>query len=193
VASRRAAVAIFLGLLLGAGCGSATNEADDGGSTSVGEPACAPFEGGTQSRTGGQPTGTMLLTDVTAAAEKCADRIAFDFRPDRSETPGYRVEYRPAEDAQTEDGSGNHVDVEGSAFLVVRMEPAATADLSGEDVKMTYTGPRRFAATGAKHATEVVKIGDFEGVVTWTIGLDERRPFRLVTSGSPPRLVVEIG
>jgi hypothetical protein len=135
----------------------------------------------------------MLLTGVTAAGERCADRIAFDFREDRSEAPGYRVEYRPAEDAQMEDGSGNHVAVDGSAFLVVRLEPAATADLSGEDVKMTYTGPRRVGAEGAKHVREVVKIGDFEGVVTWTIGLDERRPFRVVTSGSPPRLVVEIG
>jgi hypothetical protein len=39
----------------------------------------------------------------------------------------------------------------------------------------------------------VVKTGDFESVLTWTIGLDEKRPFKVVTSDSPPRLALEIG
>ena len=35
------------------------------------------------------------------------------------------------------------VEVEGTAFLQIRMEPAASADLSGEEVVRTYTGPDR--------------------------------------------------
>lgn len=40
---------------------------------------------------------------------------------------------------------------------------------------------------------EVVKTGDFESVLTWTIGLSEKRPFEVITSESPPRLTIEIG
>jgi hypothetical protein len=36
----------------------------------------------------------------------------------------------------------------------------------------------------------VVKTGDFESVVTWVIGLDEKVPFR--TNASDSQLVVEL-
>ena len=36
----------------------------------------------------------------------------------------------------------------------------------------------------------MVKTGDFESVVTWVIGLDEKRPF--TTDASESQLVVEI-
>ena len=80
---------------------------------------------------------------------------------------------RPAAEAQTEDGSGKHIDIAGKAFLVVRFEPAATADLSSEKLDVTYKGPRTFRPTGTTHVKQVTKIGDFEGVLTWTIGLSQ--------------------
>lgn len=183
---------VVLGVLLVAGCGGSTKKSA-GTTSGAGGEACAPLEGGgTAVRSGPKPSGTMLLTDVKAEKEVCADRITFDFRRDRPEKPGFRIEYRPADEAQTEDGSGTHIAVDGTAFLVVRFEPAATADLSGDQLKFTYTGPRRVPAPGARHVREVVKVGDFESVLTWTIGLDEQRPFKVTTSDSPPRLVIEI-
>jgi hypothetical protein len=180
-------------VVLLAGCGSSTENKSGGASTSVGKETCAPLEGGgSGARTNPKPSGTMLLTDVKAETEVCADRVTFDFKPDLADKPGFRIEYRPAAEAQTEDGSGNHIAVDGTAFLVVRFEPAATADLSGDQLKFTYTGPRRVPAPGARHVREVVKTGDFESVLTWTIGLDENRSFRVSTSDSPPRLVIEI-
>jgi hypothetical protein len=50
-----------------------------------------------------------------------------------------------------------------------------TAKIDGEQVNKTYTGPRRLPGTDP--ITEVVKTGDFEGVVTWVIGLDSKRSF----------------
>jgi hypothetical protein len=44
--------------------------------------------------------------------------------------------------------------------------------------------------TGTAPIEEVVKTGDFEGVVTWVIGLDRKRPF--TTASSDSALVVEI-
>ncbi len=178
-------------MFLLAGCGS--SKTTEGSPTaSVGEPACAPLEHQSAVAGGGHPSGTTLLSGLTTAREPCADRVAFEFEPG-TETPGYRVEYRPAAEAQTEDGSGNHIAVDGSAFLVVRLEPAATADLSGEQLRFTYKGPRRVPGEGTRYVREVVKTGDFEAVLTWVIGLTEERPFKVLTSTSPPRLVVEIG
>jgi hypothetical protein len=107
--------------------------------------------------------------------------------------PGFRIGYAPAAAAQTEDGSGRRVPVDGSAFLVVRLEPAATAKASGEGLEFTYDGPRRLPLAGGHAVREVVKTGDFEAVVSWTVGLDRRRPFRVVSSASPPRVTVEVG
>jgi hypothetical protein len=62
----------------------------------------------------------------------------------------------------------------------------------GDELVRTYTGPKRLAPPEDAHfVRELVKSGDFEAVVTWVIGLDERRPF--TTRVADSRLVVEIG
>jgi hypothetical protein len=63
-----------------------------------------------------------------------------------------------------------------------------TAKIDGDQLTKTYTGPRRLS--GTEPITEVVKTGDFEGVITWVIGLDQKRPF--TTEASDSQLVVEI-
>ena len=37
----------------------------------------------------------------------------------------------------------------------------------------------------ANHVTEIVETGDFEGVLTWVIGLDAKRPFTVEATGTP--------
>jgi hypothetical protein len=183
--------ALLVGLVLLAGCGGSSGKKSGATTSSIGTAACAPLEGGgTGVRTNPKPSETMLLTQVAVATEVCADRVTFTFRPDRAEEPGFRIEYRPAAEAQTEDGSGNHIAVAGSAFLVVRFDPAATADLSGDQLKFTYRGPRRITTPGGRHVQEVVKVSDFEAALTWTIGLDEKRSFKATASNS--RLEIEI-
>ena len=188
--------ALLAVLLIVAGCGGSTTPTattQPAGSTTA--EACPPNAGagtGPQSSSG-KPSDTMLLTAVKVDSDTCSDRVVFDFRPDSAEKPGFRVEYRPAEEAQTEDASGRHIPVAGKAFLVVRFEPAATADLSGAKVERTYTGPRRLQPAGTRFVREIVKTGDFEAVLTWTIGLSEQRPFTVTSFGSPPRLTIEIG
>ena len=54
----------------------------------------------------------------------------------------------------------------------------------------TYTGPRRVTAAGTRFIREVVKTGDFENTVTWVIGLDEKRPYRVMSSGT--QIVVDV-
>jgi hypothetical protein len=185
----RQAAVLALVLVVAAGCGKSSAKQQTG---TTSPSACPPFTETTtpKSGTAKPPAQTMLLTDVKIAAETCADRAAFTFRPGPTAL-GYRIGYRPAAEAQTEDGSGKHVDIAGKAFLVVRFEPAATADLSSEKLDVTYKGPRTFRPTGTKYVKQVTKIGDFEGVLTWTIGLSQERPFKV--SSSPPGLTIEIG
>jgi hypothetical protein len=181
----RAVLAILLALVV-AGCGSEKQQA--GGTTSE----CQPLAGGgTTSRSGPGPAETMYLTNVTVETLDCADRVVFDFGKDQPQTPGYLVAYQPGSTAKIEDGSGNSIEIAGSAFLVVKLQPAATAEITGEKLKLTYTGPRRFTPGGSRHVSEVVKTGDFEAVVTWVIGLDDQRPFAAKSTDS--QLIVDIG
>jgi hypothetical protein len=173
-----AAVALLL-----AGCGGGGNESA--------APSCDQPSGTSTQPQSGTAAGSDLtfLTGVQFEPQECVDRLTFDFRQDAGR-PGYRVQYLPADRALIEDGSGNPVKVDGSAYLVVRLEPSVTADTSGDQLVFTYKGPRRIEATGGRDVREIVKSGDFEAVVTWVVGLGEKRPFKVTTTDS--RLVVDV-
>lgn len=131
------------------------------------------------------------LTAVRAAAspdQAGGSRVVFEFD---SVVPGYRIDYvqRPV----TEDGSGDEVAVTGAALLEVRFENAAGARLEGEKVILTYTGPDRVKAGDGGAVIEVVDAGDFEGLVTWVVGLRQRVPALSVsTLTGPSRLVIDV-
>ena len=119
-------------------------------------------------------TETLYLTHVALKSEDCISTVSFELEPE-AQVLGYDVSYQPADTAKIEDGSGNPVEIAGNAFLVVKLTPAMTAKIDGDQVTKTYTGPKRLPGTDP--ITEVVKTGDFEGVVTWVIGLDRELPF----------------
>jgi hypothetical protein len=37
-----------------------------------------------------------------------------------------------------------------------------------------------------------VRTGDFEAVLTWVAGLEDRAPFRVIRLSGPPRIVVDV-
>jgi hypothetical protein len=133
-----------------------------------------------------QPPPVALLTDVRATASDAGDRVVFAFR-----SPPERVSarYVGASDL-VEDGSGARVAVAGSAFLVVRFEPASGFDLSQPPGELTYHGPRRFTPEGTRVVREVVRLGDFEAVLTWAIGLSERRSYTIERHGD--RVILQL-
>ncbi|MGY2003713.1 AMIN-like domain-containing (lipo)protein [Blastococcus sp. SYSU DS1024] len=134
---------------------------------------------------GGTPA---YLTDVRAAGHEDFDRFVLEFEGE--EVPSYRVGY--VEPPITEDGSGRQVGVAGSAFLEVRVSPASGVDLSGDEPRETYPGRDQITAPGGQVIAEAVKTGDFEAMLTWTIGLEERVPFGVTTFSDPARLVVDV-
>jgi hypothetical protein len=130
-----------------------------------------------------------LLTDVRIGTHEGYERIVFEFLPGGA--PGYRVRYvRPP---IVEDASGAIVEVDGDAFLSIRMEPASGFDLAG-DLGEVYTGPARIdgSSAGTDVIEEVVRTGDFEAVLNWVAGLDEPAPFRVLRLSGPPRIVVDL-
>lgn len=185
---------------MAAACGS-DNDDDAATTTTSAEPSTTTTEGPTRTTEsqgrpsfGGSTTvtstpgvGPAFLTAVRAARHDGFDRVVFEFD---GGPPGSEVGY--VERPITEDGSGRPVTVDGTAVLEVRMEPARSARLSGEDVVFTYTGPKRLRPPGTATVVELVQTGDFEAVLTWVVGTRERVPFKVTKLSGPPRLVVDV-
>ena len=152
------------------------------------ETAASPLEGASTDTVvvSGAIAETALLTDVRSARQEGYDRVVFEFE---NGVPGYEVGY--VERPIVADGSGEEITVEGGAVLRVRMEPSLDADLTQESAPRTYTGPNRFAPDTAV-VVELVGTGGFEAVLTWAVGIDAERPFRVTTLSDPPRIVIDV-
>jgi hypothetical protein len=83
------------------------------------------------------------------------------------------------------DGSGNTVRIAGRAVLQLRMESAQAHTDAGTTV------PRR-TAYDLPNVMTTVRSGDFEGVVTYGIGLAKQTRFSVFTLRDPARVVVDI-
>jgi len=184
--------------LLAAGCGSSKDESEPpppapGSTTTATTETTGTSEGidpladaGTNVVVGKTTAkATALLERVAVGRHEGYDRVVFQFQGDG--LPGYRVEY--TDPPLKEDGSGKVVDVDGRAFVAVRMEPASGFDLNTGEGTLVYKGPKRLP--GASVVKEVVRTGDFEAVLTWAIGLEEQVDFRVTTATSPSRLIVD--
>ena len=175
-----------------AATGSAATTPAEPASTTASSAACT-FSGATDPVKGGGDAPTRLLTDVRVGAHGCYDRVTFELKPQQGEADG-PVAWKAAYEAGpiTEDGSGHPVKMKGVAFLVVTMS-ATGADLSQEAAPATYTGPASIEAADAARIQQVRRTGDFEGVLTWVIGLDRKRPFHVSTADAPARVIIDVG
>ena len=194
-----AVVTAVLVALVGVACGDSDEESGTSTATTTSASPTTtietgdgidPLEGAGTEPVVGEASGseTALLERVAIGRHEGYDRVVLEFR---NAVPGYRVEY--VEPPLHEDGSGNVIEVDGSAFVVVRMEPASGFDLSVPEGELVYKGPRRLsgAEAGTSVVREVVRTGDFEAVLTWVVGLGDRVDFRVTRLEGPPRLVVD--
>jgi len=128
------------------------------------------------------------LVAVRTGVGEGTQRIVFEF--DGDEVPGWQVGYEPL--PVLADPTGEPVDLAGTAALVVRMTPASTVDLTDGSFTPTYDGPRRLGIDGGSPGGELVLTGDFEGLMTWAVGLDARVPFAVDALVEPARLVIDL-
>lgn len=166
----------------------ATTSSSAPATTPAPAPTTNPLEGfSTTPVSVAAPAQRALLRAVRADHHPGFDRAVFEFE---NTAPGYSVRYVPK--PVTEDGSGNQVPVAGASVLEVRMENASGADLQGENVRQTYTGPRRMSPPATTAIAELVQTGDFEAVLTWVIGTTAQAPYKVTVLAGPPRLVVDV-
>jgi hypothetical protein len=149
---------------------------------------CTVAGAGTAAQSTPATEPTALLTDLRTAVNDGCDRVVFQFRD--GSPPGYDVSYKPGPFNKGE--SNEPLEVQGSAYLVIRFDKASGVDTTSPMGTQTYTGPRALTNLGLTHAVEVTNAEDFEGVMTWVIGLDAQRPFKVTTLSSPPRVVVDV-
>jgi hypothetical protein len=127
-------------------------------------------------------TGSQAeLSSVAAGCHAGYDR--FVLRARSGGTPGYDVRYVSRIVA---DGSGNPISLQGSRFLLVVVRNARGH---------TSGGTNLLAGTLTPHCSnlrQLKKAGDFEGVVSYGLGLRRRTGFRVFRLTAPTRIVVDV-
>lgn len=188
---------VVAALLVSSGCGSAKQGRPAGTGSATTVTVTSTSTGGTTTLEGAATTpvlgqasgqGTALLERIAIGHHEGYDRVVFQFRKG---LPGYRVEY--VQPPLKEDGSGNPVEVQGGAIVLVRMEPASGFDLGTAEGVMVYKGPKRIegSSAGTSVVLELVRTGDFEAVLSWAVGLTGKVDFRVRTATSPSRLIID--
>ncbi|MEU8035193.1 hypothetical protein [Streptosporangium sp. NPDC050280] len=191
-------------LLFAAGCGSATQTATPSPADTPTTATTAPADPSSTSTTSPTPSAATaallpptstkeievdravstqpIVTGARFAEHQGFDRVVIDLK---GELPGYRARWVSE---LVQDGSGDKVDVKGGAYLQLTITPAVAHTEAGQS---TWKGGPIFQAQ-LGNVQNVVKVGDFEGVVSVGVVLDRKAPFRVLEQKSPNRLVVDI-
>ena len=148
------------------------------------DPSSEPFVGTTAPAERQRPTlGPVILGEVRGAAHEHFDRVVFVFR--ERAVPGYHVAYATTPAVQC--GSGEKVPVSGDYQLLVRLSPAQAHTEAGE---VTVKDQER--GLNLQVVKEIELSCDFEGEVSWVLGLSARKPYRVHELSDPARLVIDI-
>jgi hypothetical protein len=167
------------------GAGSATGSGSSGSPGTSGGSAPAPFSGTTGASRGESGGAVSLsLTGIRLGGHEGFDRVVFELGGEG--VPGWQIEYV---DVPTQDGSGNRIDVPGSAFLQVYLTGVGYPFDTGVP---EYDGPRTVTAPDVQVIRGVTTAGVYEGRAMLAIGLSEVKPYRVQRLEGPPRVVVDV-
>jgi len=117
---------------------------------------------------------SAYLTDVVV--DGATVRFEFESRP---------LQVRARYESRTrlaECGSGKPIRLRGAAVVVVHFLPAASAKIHGDQVELTYNGPKHL--TGPGPVLEAVKSCDFESDLGWALGVERRVPIDVSRDGA---------
>ncbi|MCW2778873.1 MAG: hypothetical protein JWN17_2598 [Frankiales bacterium] len=142
------------------------------------------FRADTSPDTARESGAPQTVTAVRAARQRGYDRVVLELHGKAAGAPGWRVQYV---DRPTSDGSGDPVQVAGSAFLQVVVtgvgypfdtgQTEATQDLTPKDTALVR---------------EVDLQATFEGQFTAYVGLARKAPFRVTRLADPARVVIDV-
>jgi hypothetical protein len=120
------------------------------------------------------------LFNVAAACHDTFDRFVIRAR---FATPGYDVRYVPRIFA---DPSGRPVSLLGAKRIRARFSLAAGHDSRGRNLLASTLTP------GCPNLLQVKKAGDFEGVVSFGLGIERMTGFRVFRLTNPTRVVIDV-
>lgn len=120
------------------------------------------------------------LVSVATSERDGYDRVVFTFE---GPLPGYQVRYVP----RVTDAGGRRLPVAGAAFLEVVFEPARA---HGPDGRPTF--PDGTLTPGSPALRQVRFAGDFEGQVSFGLGVAARGGFRVSELRNPARVAVDV-
>jgi len=123
-----------------------------------------------------------IAWDYHITESHTADQIVFTFR---GGTPGIRVGYVPAEHA---DASGLPIPLEGHAYLNLTFFPAH-ASVPGSP---RLTPAERVATPRLAILRQIKPAGDFEGYVSFGLGLSRRVRFRITKVANSDGVVLTL-
>lgn len=163
----------------------ATTDADEGPLPDEGPDDDAPFVANTEPDTGAASAGALLSpTDLRFGVHDGYDRLVLDLSGDGE--PGWLAEYV---DTPTGQASGEVVDLEGDASLVITIQGMLLPTEPGAE---PYTGPQTIAPSGDGVIREVVFGALFEGTQEIFVGVASKEPFRVYLLANPTRLVLDV-
>ena len=135
--------------------------------------ACADASGGT--------TSAVNVTAVRAGEDNGFDRFVLQF-DSTALVPTYTVK-RQTTARFTADASGQPITLDGNFGVLVHVTPSTEHD--------TYTGATDFKHPEFSVLKEARLVGDFEGNVSWGLGLSRGACMRAFTLSNPARLVID--
>ena len=130
------------------------------------------------------PEDMPMLVAIRTGSHDGYDRVVLEFRND---LPSWRVGY--VDEVTSE--SGATVPLAGAASLFVDVEPAWAHDQNTPAYEPTYTGPRS-RTVDYPTLRQVRWVDEFEGHLTFGIGLQRQVGFRVVELRGPPRLAIDV-
>ena len=137
-----------------------------------------PFS--TAPKTASGSGGQAQLSGTTPGCHSTFDRFVIRVG---SGNPGYDVRYVTRVVA---DPSGKTVSLQGSKRIKVVIRPARGHTAGGANLLPATLTPR------CPNLRQIKKAGDFEGVVSFGLGLARRTGFRVFRLTSPTRIVVDV-
>ena len=120
------------------------------------------------------------LVSVRTVEHEGYDRVLFTFE---GSMPGYQVRYVP----RVEDATGERLALRGQAFVAVAFEPARAHDPDGE-----ATFPTATLTPGYPALRQVRFAGDFEGRLSFGLGVAGRGGVRVSELADPTRVAVDV-
>ena len=143
------------------------------------------FEADTAPDTQAPQGGPLTVTAVRVARQDGYDRVVLELAGEDGGAPGWRVQY---EEDPRRAGSGDPVDVDGSATLVVLVDGTGyPMDTGADEVSGNPAVP------ADAEVVEDVELGAvFEGTYEAFIGVSRKAPFRVFRLEDPARVVIDL-